>query len=61
VRRVPAEHDRRRRLVSLTAEGRKAKLALARWMEGRQPGFAELSTSELVSVRDLLRRMAGES
>jgi DNA-binding MarR family transcriptional regulator len=61
VRRLPAEHDRRRRRVSLTAAGRKAKLHLARCMEGRQHGFGRLTTSELVSFRDLLRRVAGEN
>lgn len=61
VRRRPTEHDRRRRRVSLTAAGRKAKLDLAGCMEGRQPGFGRLTTSELVSFRDLLRRVAGEN
>jgi MarR family transcriptional regulator, organic hydroperoxide resistance regulator len=60
VKRVPAEHDRRRRMASLTAEGRKTKLALARCMEERQPGFGQLTTSELGTFRDLLRRVAGE-
>jgi DNA-binding MarR family transcriptional regulator len=60
VRRISAEHDRRRRLISLTAEGRKIKLALARCVGERQPGFDQLTTSELVSFRDLLRRVAGE-
>jgi DNA-binding MarR family transcriptional regulator len=60
VRRVEAERDRRRRLVSLTAEGRKARSDLARCMESRQPGFGQLTTSELVSFRGLLRRVAGE-
>jgi hypothetical protein len=30
-------------------------------MEGRQHGFGRLTTSELVSFRDLLRRVAGEN
>lgn len=60
VRRRPAERDGRRRLASLTAEGRRAKLALARCMEERQPGFGQLTTAELVSFRDLLQRVAGE-
>lgn len=60
VRRVPAERDRRRRLISLTADGRKARAALTRCMESRQPGFGELTTAELVSFRDLLRRVAGQ-
>jgi DNA-binding MarR family transcriptional regulator len=60
VRRVAAQRDRRRRLISLTAEGRKAKAGLARCMESRQPGFGQLTTAELVSFRDLLRRVAGD-
>jgi DNA-binding MarR family transcriptional regulator len=60
VLRAPAENDRRRRVVTLTAKGRGAKLSLARCIEERQPGFAELSDAELVSFRDLLRRVAGE-
>jgi DNA-binding MarR family transcriptional regulator len=60
IRRLPAERDRRRRLISLTADGRKARAALARCMESRQPGFEQLTTTELVSFRDLLRRIAGE-
>jgi MarR family transcriptional regulator, organic hydroperoxide resistance regulator len=59
IRRVPAERDRRRRLISLTADGRKARAVLARCMEMRQPGFGQLTTAELVSFRDLLRRVAG--
>ncbi len=61
VRRVSAEHDRRKRLISLTAEGRNVKLALARCIGERQPGFDQLTTSELVSFRDLLRRVAGRA
>ena len=60
VRRRPAERDGRRRLASLTADGRRAKLALARCMEEHQPSFGQLTTAELVSFRDLLRRVAGE-
>jgi DNA-binding MarR family transcriptional regulator len=60
VRRVAAEHDRRQRMVSLTAEGRKAKGALAQCMEKRQPGFAQLSAKELLTFRELLRRVAGD-
>ncbi|HEY7267835.1 MAG TPA: MarR family transcriptional regulator [Solirubrobacterales bacterium] len=60
VRRVPAERDRRRRLVSLTDEGREAKATLTRCIGSRQPGFGQLTTAELVSFRDLLRRVAGD-
>jgi MarR family transcriptional regulator, organic hydroperoxide resistance regulator len=60
VRRQAAKRDRRRRLVSLTAEGRRTKGALARCMEERQPGFGQLTDAELISFRDLLWRVAGE-
>ncbi len=60
IRRVPAKQDRRRRLISLTADGREARAALARCMESRQPGLGQLTTAELISFRDLLRRVAGE-
>jgi DNA-binding MarR family transcriptional regulator len=59
VRRKPAARDRRRRLVSLSAKGRDAKLALGACMERGQPGLAALTTSELVTFRDLLRRIRG--
>jgi DNA-binding MarR family transcriptional regulator len=60
VRRRPAQRDRRRRLVSLTTEGRRTKQALSGCMERRQPGFEALTTSELATFRDLLRRVSGE-
>lgn len=61
IRRNPAAHDRRKRIVSHTAQGRQANRALTRCMEQSPSGFVELSTSELVTFRDLLRRIAGES
>jgi DNA-binding MarR family transcriptional regulator len=61
VRREPAAHDRRKRLLSLTAEGRKTKRALGRCIEERQPGFDQLTTSELKTFRDLLNKVAGGS
>jgi DNA-binding MarR family transcriptional regulator len=60
IRREPAKHDLRRRVVSLTAAGRRQKEALARCMEKRQAGFGALTTAELGTFRDLLRRVAGE-
>jgi DNA-binding MarR family transcriptional regulator len=60
VRREPAPHDRRKRLVSPTAEGRKTRQALADCIGSRQDGFGGLSTGELTTFRDLLRRVAGE-
>ena len=61
VLRMPSVRDRRRRQASLTPEGRRIKLALTRCIEQRQPGFATLTTSELMTFRDLLRRVRGES
>lgn len=60
IRRESSAHDRRKRVASLTAEGRKTKKSLARCMEHRQPGFSALTTAELGTFRDLLRRVAGE-
>jgi DNA-binding MarR family transcriptional regulator len=59
VRREPAPHDRRRRIVSRTANGRETHRKLTRCMEQRHGGFGELTTAELVTFRDLLRRVAG--
>jgi DNA-binding MarR family transcriptional regulator len=61
IRREPASHDRRKRIVSLTAKGRQTNRALTRCMEESPAGFGELATSELVTFRDLLSRVAGES
>lgn len=61
IRREPAPQDRRKRIVSLTTKGRATTRALSGCMERRQGGFGGLTTSELVTFRDLLRRVAGES
>jgi len=58
VAREPGDEDRRRRLVSLTAEGQKTRRQLARCVAQRRPSFRELTTDELVTFRDLLRRVA---
>jgi MarR family transcriptional regulator, organic hydroperoxide resistance regulator len=58
VRRQTAADDRRQRLVSLTAEGRKTRRRLARCIAERRPSFRELTTDELVTFRNLLRRVA---
>jgi MarR family transcriptional regulator, organic hydroperoxide resistance regulator len=60
IRRKTASHDRRKRIVSLTAKGRQTDHALALCMQRSPAGFGELATSELVTFRDLLRRVAGE-
>lgn len=58
VRRDAATTDRRKRLISLTAEGREMRGHLARCIAERRPSFRELTTDELVTFRDLLRRVA---
>jgi DNA-binding MarR family transcriptional regulator len=58
VRRTPAPHDRRSRLVELTAKGRRARDALARCIAKRRPAFRDFTTAELTTFRDLLRRAA---
>ena len=61
IRRKPASHDRRKRIVSLTSKGRQENRALTRCIEQGPAGFAELRTSELETLRDLLRRVSGQS
>jgi MarR family transcriptional regulator, organic hydroperoxide resistance regulator len=58
VRRNPATHDRRKRLISLTRQGRELRQRLADCVAERRPSFRELTTDELVTFRDLLRRVA---
>jgi MarR family transcriptional regulator, organic hydroperoxide resistance regulator len=60
VRREPAADDRRRRVASLTDQGREARLRLARCVGQRQPSFRALTTDELATFRDMLRRVAAE-
>ena len=57
VGRQAAADDRRRRLVSLTAEGRNTRRQLAGCIAERRPSFRELTTDELITFRDLLRRV----
>ena len=59
VRRAAAESDRRRRLTSLTDQGRETRAALAHCIGERRPAFRDFSTEELRTFRDLLGRAAG--
>jgi DNA-binding MarR family transcriptional regulator len=59
VDRRPAPQDRRKRLVSLTAEGRAVRARLGACMAERGPSFRGLTTEELVTFRDLLLRLRG--
>lgn len=57
VSREPAADDRRQRLVALTPEGHKTRRQLARCVAERRPSFRELTTEELATFRNLLRRV----
>jgi DNA-binding MarR family transcriptional regulator len=59
--REPAPHDRRKRLISLTEQGRDTRLRLAHCVGERQPSFRALSTDELAAFRDMLRRVTTEA
>ena len=52
-----AADDRRKRLVSLTEEGSELRPRLAGRVAERRPTLRELTTDELVTFRDLLRRI----
>ncbi len=58
VRRQVDARDQRRRLVTLTKEGAALRRRLAICVSKRRPTFRALSTNELATFRDLLRRAA---
>lgn len=58
VRRTEAKDDRRRREISITPRGRKTKARLAACIGQRRPSFGALTTAELTTFRNLLRRIA---
>lgn len=51
--------DRRRKLVTLTPEGREAVARVARIQRQPPPGFANLSPDELGTLEELLGRVLG--
>jgi MarR family transcriptional regulator, organic hydroperoxide resistance regulator len=57
VAREAAASDRRKRLASLTPDGRRMRKRLSACMGRRKPTFGRLTTEELVNFRDLLRRL----
>jgi DNA-binding MarR family transcriptional regulator len=59
VDRQAAPQDRRKRLVTLTTDGRATRARLGACMAERGPSFRGLSTQELVTFRDLLLRVRG--
>jgi DNA-binding MarR family transcriptional regulator len=58
VRRTAAKDDRRRRVISITPRGRRTRARLAGCIGERRPSFSALTTAELTTFRDLLRRIA---
>jgi DNA-binding MarR family transcriptional regulator len=59
--RRPAEHDRRVKLIELTAEGRRLRTRLVREME-RPPDWLEaLGPADQQALRDLLERASSSS
>ena len=58
VRRAAARDDRRKRVTSITARGRRTRARLAACIAERRPSFSALTTAELATFRDLLRRVA---
>jgi DNA-binding MarR family transcriptional regulator len=57
VERRPDPADRRRKLVSLTPEGKDAVTRVARIQRQPPPGFANLSPAELDTLDELMRRL----
>jgi DNA-binding MarR family transcriptional regulator len=58
VERRPDPADRRRKLVSLTPEGKEAVTRVARIQRQPPPGFGSLSATELDTLEDFMRRLA---
>jgi DNA-binding MarR family transcriptional regulator len=58
VERRPDPADRRRKLVSLTPEGKEAVTRVARIQRQPPPGFGNLSATELDTLEDFMRRLA---
>lgn len=56
--RRPAEHDRRVKLIALTAAGQRMRTRLVREIEKPPDWMGRLSASEQRALRDLLRRAA---
>jgi DNA-binding MarR family transcriptional regulator len=61
VDRTPAPADRRRRVIELTDAGQELRARLGACMAQRGPTFGRLSVDELVTFRDLLRRLHGRA
>lgn len=57
VERRPDPADRRRKLVSLTPEGKEAVTRVARIQRQPPPGFGSLSGADLDTLEELMRRL----
>jgi len=57
VERRPDPADRRRKLVSLTPEGKEAVARVIRIQRQPPPGFANLTAAELDTLEELMRRV----
>jgi DNA-binding MarR family transcriptional regulator len=58
VERTAADHDRRVKLIVLTAEGKRVRERLERRMAEPPPPILSLSTEDQGALRDILRRAA---
>lgn len=54
--REPAPHDRRVKLIALTAAGRRVRVRLMRSVETPPPWLQSLSEADRGALRDILRR-----
>jgi DNA-binding MarR family transcriptional regulator len=61
VERRPDPADRRRKLVSLTPEGKEAVARVIRIQRQPPPGFANLTAAELDTLEELMRRVTDGS
>ena len=60
VERQPAPHDRRVRLLVLTAEGQRLRDEIAARLADPPKPFAELSRADLRALRTILKGLAAE-
>ena len=56
VRREPAEHDRRVKLLVLTDEGERVRVEITKRLAEPPPAIAALSENDQRALRDILRR-----
>jgi MarR family transcriptional regulator, organic hydroperoxide resistance regulator len=61
VKRRPAEHDRRVKMLEVTAEGEHARAMISAQLNQPPPEINSLSAEEQRQLRDLLKRALGDS